>query len=302
MKRKLVKQGAATLMISLPSKWIKEHELGKGAEVNVASSGEALLITPESLSTQTKKETTIDLVSNVESSVRTLISTAYRRGFDRITVRFANEEQFALLQDTIATKLIGFDIIKKEKEYCVVENITEPSADQFDPILQKVFFNIDILFDITKLRLQGKEGEESYAAVEERIMKYDNFCRRIVVKERLLRDRAEFFWAFLHLIDHGHRELYHLNKAIPKPIKARKEVIALLEDARELFHAVRDTYLKKNIALLAKAHALEKDLLYKRGYELLETAKGKETVVLYHLLASVRKFFQTNSPLSGVLL
>ena len=33
MKRKLVKQGAGTMMISLPTKWIKENNLDKGDEV-----------------------------------------------------------------------------------------------------------------------------------------------------------------------------------------------------------------------------------------------------------------------------
>ena len=44
MKRKLVKQGAATMMISLPSKWIKENGLDKGDEIELIEQGGELLI------------------------------------------------------------------------------------------------------------------------------------------------------------------------------------------------------------------------------------------------------------------
>ena len=45
MKRKVVKQGAATLTISLPSKWTKKFELKNGDEINLNEKGDALIVT-----------------------------------------------------------------------------------------------------------------------------------------------------------------------------------------------------------------------------------------------------------------
>ena len=55
MKRKLVKQGAATMMISLPSKWIKENSLEKGSEVELEEEGSSVMISVDKK--EKKKET-----------------------------------------------------------------------------------------------------------------------------------------------------------------------------------------------------------------------------------------------------
>ena len=35
MKRKVVKQGKSTLMISLPSKWVKDNNINRGDEIDL---------------------------------------------------------------------------------------------------------------------------------------------------------------------------------------------------------------------------------------------------------------------------
>ena len=52
MRRKLVKQGNATLMISLPSKWAKENKLDKGDEIILNEYGRDLIVSTE----EVKKE------------------------------------------------------------------------------------------------------------------------------------------------------------------------------------------------------------------------------------------------------
>ena len=47
MKRKLVQQGAATMMVSLPSKWIKKFGLKKGDEIDLEEKGSIINIYPE---------------------------------------------------------------------------------------------------------------------------------------------------------------------------------------------------------------------------------------------------------------
>lgn len=299
MKRKVVKQGAATLMVSLPSKWARENHLNKGSEVDIEVVNENLIISSNEI--DTKLETEIKLDTDVETSVRTLITNAYRKGYDKITVYFENENQFEILSKTIKTRLIGFDIINKEANVCVVENITEPSEDQFDNILSKVFLSIDSLFEVTENRMNGKKVEENFEDIEERFMKYDNFCRRIISKRKLTMGKAEFFWAFLHLVDHGQRELYHMNKGL-KNVKVSEKTKELFKGCREMFTLVRKAYYEKSLEIVSKIHLLDKELIYKKGYKALELSKGKESIILYHLIASIRKFFQTNSPLSGLIL
>ncbi len=299
MKRKLVQQGASTLMVSLPSKWVHQHNLTKGSEVNIESLENNLLIAADSI--ELKKEKTIYLQNSIESSVRTLITTVYRSGYDRILVFFDDEKQFQQLTNIIKTRLIGFEIIKKEKKSCIVENITEPSADQFDTIFKKMLYNITELFETTKKRTTENIPLKEIEEIQERIQRYDNFCRRIIIKKKVLPQHTEVFWNFLTLLIHGQREIYHLNRLYQEKIIISQKTIDLLSDAQELFNLIKESYLEKNIALLAKIHSAEKELIYKKGYALLQQKSGKENIIIYHLLSSIRQFYQANSPLTGLL-
>ena len=60
MKRKLVKQGSATLMLSIPAKWAQLHNLGKGEEVNMEIEEEKLIISSSEIAT--KNEAAIKLI------------------------------------------------------------------------------------------------------------------------------------------------------------------------------------------------------------------------------------------------
>ena len=108
-KRKLVKQGAATHMISLPSKWVKDNNLKKGDEVEVENLDKNLVISIEA--PKKKTEISIKLSGLTETSIRTLITNTYRTGYDKITVELENSEQFKILKKIIETLLIGFEII-----------------------------------------------------------------------------------------------------------------------------------------------------------------------------------------------
>jgi len=297
---KLIKQGGGGYTIYLPKKWIDKNKLGKGNELSIEESGKNLIVSPDKIDKKT--ETEAKLINSIESSIRTIITNAYRSGYDKIKVYFNEEKQFNLLQKIVKSNLIGFEIIKKEKDFCIVENITEPSFDQFDNILKKLFLNIEGLFEITKNKLLSKEESEDFNEVEERILKYDNFCRRVITKQKLIKQNSEMFWTFLVLIIHGQRELYHLNKILDKKTKISKETINMLEGAFEVFKLIEEAYYKKDKEILGKIHELNKELVYKKAYHLMEKSKGKEAILLFHLTTCIRQFYLANSPLSGLLI
>ncbi|MBS3167728.1 AbrB/MazE/SpoVT family DNA-binding domain-containing protein [Candidatus Woesearchaeota archaeon] len=300
MKRKLVQQGAATMMISLPAKWIKANSLNKGSEINLEQHNNSLIISGDRINT--KSETEIKILTNVESSIRTLITNTYRNGFDKIRVNFENEQQFKILKHIIKSRLTGFDIIKKENNYCIVENITEPTEDQFENILSKLLLNIEEFFEITKKRFENPKEIYDYEETSELIQKYDNFCRRIIIKYKYNNKKTELLWAFLTLIIHGQRELHHLNKVLNENIKISKETRELLVESENLFKLVKKAYLEKDINLLSKIHNLEKEIMYKKGYSLLSKVKNQETKIVYHIMVASREFYQANSPLSGLII
>jgi phosphate uptake regulator len=301
MKRKLVQQGASTLMVSLPSKWIKENNLGKGDEIDMEVAGQSVVIAAKFLR---KKESKIKLSRIFEPLIRTLISNSYRKGYDRISVEFDSQKQFKILEDTIHNNLIGFEIIKKDEKSCLVENVTEPSIDQFENLLKKMFLGVHDLFEITKKRLDdpGCKEVEDFEEVALRIQKYDNFCRRCVSKQSNIVENLEFFWMYLSMIFHGQRELLFINRALDSKIKISDKTKKILDKVYEIFKLSEKAYFERNIELLGKMHDAEQQILRQKAHmHFIHAKDSKEHAIIHYLLSSARKFFQSNSPLAGLL-
>lgn len=297
MRRKLVRQGAATMMISLPAKWVQHNKLDKGDAVDVEEKNNSIYITLEP--EKAKRHTSVTLGSATESSVRTVITNAYRLGYDSITVKFSTPSTLKVIQQVVKTRLVGFEIIKHDQDSCLIENITEPSKEHFGNIFSKVWLNISDLFSIADEMLQGKKNTE-YPEIEERIQQFDNFCLRVIIKTRPM-EYSELEWAFhTHLI-HAQRELYHLLRYLSKAkSNSHNQARELLKECRILFDWLREGYEKKDIKVLEKLHDREKEVIYQEGYASLN--KAKDGVPIYHLMATARNFYLANSPLVGIII
>lgn len=298
MRRKLVQQGTSTLMISLPSKWIHKLNLKKGDEIAIEQRESGLIISKDEIST--KKETTIKLTTPAESAIRTAIVNAYRAGYDVIAVNFNNEEQYKHIAKITKEYLIGFDIAEKSQNKCVLESITGSSEGDSEVILRKIFYNIRSLIDNTEQRLLKKTNFEDYQDVASRIQQYDNFCRRLLAKNDPLGTKTNLFWSFLTLLIHGQREFYHLNKFLDKTNVTFKETV-FFSNVKKIFSLLEEGYLKKDFAKLEEIHDLEKKVIYKEFYTLVQKNQ-KENIVLYHLASAIRNFYLASSPLIGLLL
>jgi len=292
MKRKLVKQGAATLMVSLPAKWIQANGLDKGSEVGIEEAGNKLIIEPEE--TKKRREIILNISSLTETSVRTMITNAYRMGYDKIKINFKDKNTLKIVEDVIQTVLMGFEISKFDNKSCILESITEPSKDQFDNVFSKLLMNIDALFEAAEKNLSG--SNEDYKYIELKIKQFDNFCRRVISKHNFR--SPELIWVFHTKLIHAQREIYlMLNYISKKPVKANKLTLNLLKDCKELFDLLKKGYLEKDIASLEKIHDREKEIIYKKGYDLLE--KKIDPIVVNHILWASRNFYLASSPLMG---
>jgi phosphate uptake regulator len=295
MKRKLVKQGAATLMISIPSKWAKQFNLDKGDELEVEEEGNKLVLGLEGK--KFKKQAEINLSSLTESSIRTVMTNAYRIGYDKIKLKFSDKKAFETIREVVNKNLLGFEIIKKEENHCEIENITEPSGEHFQNLLTKVFLNIDDLFIVTEKMMSGEKRE--FEDIERNIQKFDNFCRRVLSKGNHL-EMHPLQWTFHAELIHAQRELYLLLRHLSKSKKkSSKDDFKLLESCKNIFDMVKEAYTKREIHLLEKIHDLNSDIS-KEAEKLLE--KEKNAIIIHHIYSAARKFYLCNSPLMGIFI
>jgi phosphate uptake regulator len=301
MKRKLVKQGAATLMVSLPAKWLQKFNLGKGDEINLEETDTEIVISKEGKSAKRKAE--IKLTKEVATGIRTTIINAYRAGYDVLTINFENQKQLEIIKDTVNRFLLGYDIIKTKKDYCIIESITDPSPEQFDTLMRKIFFNTKEVIESTKQRLKGAKSAVDYEEIALRIYQYDSFCRRVVAKKQKDIKEPHLFWTFQTLLVHGQRELYHLNRFLDKnKVNVSKQTLGLMDDLEGIFELLMEGFIKKKVGNFEEIHKREKNLTYVKSYSLLINKKGKEEIAVHHIMSSIRNFYLASSPLIGMLL
>jgi len=201
-----------------------------------------------------------------------------------------------IIERVVKNNLIGFEVIKETDTGCLVENITEPSEEQFDNIFSKIILNIEHLFDVADDILQGEKRE--FENTERQIQAFDNFCRRVISKNN--KKSMQLVWTFHSELIHAQRELYHMLVFLSKNKgKSDARILHLLDRSKKIFGLLKKAYYEKDMELLEQIHDLEKKVLYKEGYE--ELKKNSETIIVHHLLNSIRSFYLASSPLFGLL-
>ena len=301
MKRKIVKQGAATLMISLPSDYVKRFGLKKGQEINVLDVKNSLLITTSEQND--RKEIHFSFASVSESAIRLTLINAYRAGYDIITISNSNPTQKVIIQEVLQNYLLGLEITKDDEHSCVLENVTEPNKENFETLFQKLFSNIHLMIEGTEKHLKDNTAFD-YRSLMFNIQRYDNFCRRIITKQNVYSERAVFLWNYLSILIHSPRELYHLNKylhsASPDTQEENKTIAILLSTLKVIAALIREAYHHKDIKIIEEIHHNVNKILSAEVYPALE--KQENNVAIHHLSNAIRHLHLSTSPLIGLFL
>ena len=139
MRRRVIKQGASSLTLSIPSDWAKRFNINPGDELEVDDKGNELSIRTEK--DFSSKTTTIDISDISRAMMRNMINAVYIRGDDELTILFDKPEQMDIVQDCIDFN-IGFAIVEQSKHSCVVKDLSGTTNVEFDNILRRIFYMI----------------------------------------------------------------------------------------------------------------------------------------------------------------
>jgi len=301
MQRKLVKQGAATMMISLPSKWIKANELSKGDEINLEEKGKELIInTKETL--KQKKETNIKITNENQQDIKNILTHLYRKGFDKIILEGLTTNLLKKIRIITNCLLLGFEITERNSTKCILENISEPIEQKYNVMLKKVFLIIKetqnlIIKDFEKGRFANMHEIEETKNQQD---KFILFCRRLLIKEK---SNSLLDWELLTFLMHIQHTYYYLYKYVSKnKIKPDNEIISLLKNLRDYFVLFEDGYYNKNIKSIHKINNLKEHYQFGKCLSLIEKTKGKESVVHSYIRELFRLIQIGTSPVLSELL
>ena len=201
MKRKIVKNGTATLTVSLPAKWVKSHSLRAGDELNVIEKG-AFLEVGVSQTKEIKRKT---IIVNATTSTYLTIATiaACRSGYDEIKLeivdteiiykskeltvgknkelRFINTLEFI---NILSTYFVGMEIIHQDSSKVILKNMSTYENIDFEGIYWRIADLVKEAGDsfLKSLETGSKQHYNNQSAIEFNINKLCNYYMRCLVK------------------------------------------------------------------------------------------------------------------------
>ncbi len=303
MKRKLVRQGISTMMISLPSKWIKANNLDKGDEIDLEEKGNELVIGAEVL-TKGKKEIKIDITPENKHDISPLLTHTYRKGFDRIILEGINPSLIKEIR-TIADKLLlGFELTEKNSSKCIVENISEPSENKYEVMLRKLFMIINdsletTLRDFESHKLQNLHEMEETKSQQD---KFALFCMRLLTKSPNEKNFA-LQWELIKSLMHIQHSIHYLYKfAAESKLKPEAHTISLLKELKEYFSFYQQAHYSRDIKAIHKINSLKNTYQFGKCLTAIEKSKGKNAVIYSYIRELFRLIQIGTSPILAEIL
>ena len=168
----------STSLISLPKNWVHLNSVNKGDELEIIDLGNKLLIKGK----LSNKSTVINLNDTTDKDlIWRYIVTVYRKGNDNITVIYNNETTLKEIQNFIAD-LIGFAIVKEEKNSITIKDLIQSDNSNLDETLRKI---LSLLIDMsntiyTAINKSKKDALKSIEHADYNVNRFTNLFLRII--------------------------------------------------------------------------------------------------------------------------
>ena len=219
MKKKLTAQGPRgrqSFTVTLPIEWIKQHHLDKQREVELASIGNNLVISPE----KADEERIALSLDQYKKTIPKVLQGVYRLGISELKLTFTDAKILEEVQ-RIQTRLIGYEIIEQGKNYLIMKDITKESSEDFSTILRRVFLLL--------LELSTATTQQHITSLDNNIKRLINYGQRILVKQgHADYQRVPFYYTLLHELEKigdeytwllpvvQNKQLFELNSCLQK--------------------------------------------------------------------------------------
>jgi phosphate uptake regulator len=186
MRRKLVKQGPASLTVSLPAAWVRLNQLKAGDEINITIEKNQVVVAPEN---REPEETIIafDVRKYSIEYIRVLLSGLHKKGIDEITMQ-ATQEQVAAIDERVTRHLMGYEVVQHKGEFVTIRSVMRADVDELATIVRRAFL-------VTLALAEGTNAEEPAAdliLLEATNNRLTNYCERILVRN-VAREESNIF-------------------------------------------------------------------------------------------------------------
>ena len=261
MKRKVIQIADSTVLVSIPSKWAKKYGLKKGDSVDVEEEHSKITITAENIKKQTKK-TIVDAKDLEERTLRWVLASTHRSGYDEIEILYNNNKTLKTIEDMIKNVMLGFIIINQEENKVTLKPMAIESINEFDQTLRRIFLVTLSLADNVLGNLKNQK-EEDIITLEKTNNQLTNFCERLLNMGAYDYNKTTFLYVIcwnLEKIADEYKYIFQLGD-----IKVSSEILRLFQEVNDIFKEVYNAFyefdIKKFNNLYKDAKKLEEKLI-----------------------------------------
>jgi phosphate uptake regulator len=319
MKRKVIKQGHNTLTLTLPNDWVKKLKIEAGNELDVIENSGSLIINGKQ-NTQ-EKSTTIDISDMSVPMLWRFFQGAYREGYDEIILKYSRskkqyesaynyylsqfeykslgekpEKKLAIdMIQELVNRFIGIELIDHHGDHCIIREMGEISAKEFDNSLRRIFLLILELFDIVIDAIKNNEvGDSSICktlhSMDINVDRFIDYCCRINnrINDSTFQKNKPLTFSTLFILELLGDEFKYIGAHLSKTKKPLKEVLPFVEAVKEHFERYYKLFYKFNIGE-AKEFGKKDFAIYNEHFNWKESNNKNARSIARHLM-QISKF------------
>lgn len=288
MKRKLIKGGSGGgLTIYVPKKWIDLNKLNAGDEINVEEAEQSLVITR----TGEKKEKTkeINLESTNQLHLRSVISSAYKAGYDNIILRSKTKLKLQEL-DNIINSFTGLELTFQENNVIKITSFLRESEKETEKLIIKMLhINNSVIKDILE-NWEKTNLDNLNSLIKVNQIKVRDHTLRSIHYYNYGGEKSYDLYDFVTVLEKLSGAFYRLANYV---IKNKPKKIKLLDKQKDIFLGLNKAYAKKDFMTTNKLwneiEELSNELKDKKFKKLLIKEDPGLVCHVYHITRLLRQ-------------
>ncbi len=296
MKRKIMRLGPSTLVVSLPHQWGVQQGIKPGQELEVVEK-EGSLVLQSNKQVRLAKEITITITGENKDDIEVLLTHAYRQGFEKIRLKNMDKTIEEKTRRTVTTLLLGFETTTKEKDTWILESIALPAEEKYEVLLKRSLWIIKetIQNSIEFARTEQKSNITELRAEQD---KYLLYCQRVLTLNSKRNTVIE--WELITFLRHIEHAAYYLYQELERNYAKDTAIISLLEQLGAYYELYMNAYTNRDINAI---HAINKlKSAYQFGECIKQLKKGKNTVIHAQIKEVFRMIQIGSSPIFRLIL
>jgi antitoxin component of MazEF toxin-antitoxin module len=305
MKRKVNRVGQNTLTISIPTGFVKKHNIKQGDELEIDEQGNTLLMSKETGS-RPRKKASICLDKFNKFMTTRVLHELYRQGVEEIELTFNIQTLYdhknnneVKLEDHIKKtidRFIGMEIVSQTKNKILLESLmNKEEYEKMDVVKNRIFFLIKEFTNefVNAMGEDFKRFHEKSYDYHDHIVKFMLYYFRMLNFSDMTEEQKQRVFGLYSVIDKCIDKIRHASedvavaKQTPRLKKIVKDIFDIFLEMFEILH--ENCSFEKIGDIVQKRYAL----IHRMNKEKMNEHELKVSSDLRLLIDSIPDFVET---------